>query len=190
MSLLELGKPVDLSATVNTGRQLDLFKTGNFRYGMAVAAGATRIFAGQGDSIAMGHIASADGTTFLQKWALDANGNVSMSGKLSSGGAIDLTGALGADQVLLFDASGLRYGLQVAGSATRLFSAAGDGVSFGTKAASTYAYTEWAKLLPPGDGGTPLYLLCNRSGVLTLDNVTLGAADSGGSGRKALTVPN
>ena len=37
---------------------------------------------------------------------------------------------------------------------------------------------------------TAMYLRCNRSGTKTLDAVTLGAADSGGTGYRVLRVPN
>jgi hypothetical protein len=41
-----------------------------------------------------------------------------------------------------------------------------------------------------GSGATALMVLCNVGGVFTLQPVTLGAADSGGTGYKALRVPN
>lgn len=42
----------------------------------------------------------------------------------------------------------------------------------------------------PGDGVTSIKLLCNHGGVLSLQDVTMGAVDSGGSGYRSLRVPN
>ncbi len=52
------------------------------------------------------------------------------------------------------------------------------------------ALTKVGQFDPPANGQTALHILGNRGGTFTLDPVTHGTTDSGGSGFKVLRVPN
>lgn len=100
---------------------------------------------------------------------------------------------LGSIRYGAIDAGTERAGVVLRSLATEAWvyaSARGSKFQVNTTPAGTATTQTQAEFNEPGANEIGLLVRVDRAGVKTLDRVTIGAADSGGSGRRALTVAN